>query len=99
MIIGGRSLCYGLDCAECASGSGGARRPRTVSPQRSMIMQYRQDWTKRIGLALVVAATGSLAADTAEAAGHKGRSGHGPIFKTLDALAGGIEAVLERTVL
>lgn len=62
-------------------------------------MQYRQDWTKRIGLALVVAATGSLAADTAEAAGHKGRSGHGPIFKTLDALAGGIEAVLERTVL
>ncbi len=66
-------------------------------------MQYRQDWTKRIGLALVVAATGSLAADTAEAAGHKGRSGHGhthgPIFKTLDALAGGIETVLERTVL
>lgn len=66
-------------------------------------MQYRQDWTKRIGLALVIAATGSLAADTAEAAGHQGRSGHGhthgPIFKTLDALAGGIESVLERTVL
>ncbi len=66
-------------------------------------MQYRQYWTKRIGLALVVAATGSLATDSAEAAGHKGRSGHGqpqgPIFKTLDALAGGIESVLERTVL
>jgi len=65
-------------------------------------MQYRQNWTKRIGLALVVAAAGSIAADTAAAAGHKGRSGHGhhgPIFKTLDALAGGIESVLERTVL
>ncbi len=69
-----------------------------------MIMNYRYFRSSRLGLALMVVATGCLSVPAAEAAepGYNStfhREPQGPIFKTLDALAGGIESILERTVL
>jgi hypothetical protein len=69
------------------------------------IMNHRRFRISRLGLPLVVAAAGCVTSTTADARGPRLGSGagpgapQGPIFKTLDAMAGGIEYVLERTVL
>jgi hypothetical protein len=68
-----------------------------------MINHYRRLGIGRLGLTLVVTAAGCLSVPSAEAAGPNrssdGWTPQGPIFRTLDALAGGIETVLQRTVL
>jgi hypothetical protein len=60
-------------------------------------MNYRHCWSRRVGMPLIIAAA-LCWSPAAEAGGHgSGWQPQGPIFKTLDALAGGIESVLRRT--